>query len=64
MRGSRRRLFDSGLILLGLTLAAAIMDISLLHGAASRMLAMTLVTWLMCSLPLAMLIGHCTLSED
>jgi hypothetical protein len=64
MGGSNRRLFDSALTLLGLALAAAVIDISLLPRATSHMLAMSLATWLTCSMPLAMLIGHCTLSED
>jgi uncharacterized membrane protein len=64
MGGSKRRLFDSALTLLGLALAAAVLGIGLLPRPTSHMLAMSLATWLMCSMPLAMLMGHCTLSED
>jgi hypothetical protein len=64
MRGFRRRLFDSGSIFLGPAVIAAVLDISLLHGAAPRVLAMSLISWLILSLPLAVLIGHCALSGD
>jgi len=64
MTKSDRRLFDAALIVLGFVLIGAVVDISLLHGATSLRLAMSLITWLTCSLPVAMLIGHCALSEE
>jgi len=64
MTTSDRRLFDAALIVLGIALVAAVLDIGLLHGATSLRLAMTVIAWLMSSPPLAMLIGHCALSEE
>jgi hypothetical protein len=64
MTKARRRLFDTGLILLGCVLAVAALIVGLPLGAAARMLAMSVITWLMCSLPVAILIGHCALGED
>lgn len=64
MTKSGRRLFDALLVALGFVLIVAILDIGLLHDATSRMLATSLLTWLTCSLPAAMLIGHCALSEE
>jgi hypothetical protein len=63
MRKSSRRLFDAGLMILGLLLAVAVLNICLLCGATLLALAMTVITWLMCSLPVAVLIGHCALGE-
>lgn len=45
-------------------LIVAVLNLGVLHGATSRMLATSLLTWLMCSLPAAILIGHCALSEE
>lgn len=42
----------------------AILDISVSPGATTLRVAMTLIIWLICSLPVAMLIGHCALSEE
>ena len=64
MTKSDRRLFDAALIVLGFVLIGVVLDISLLHGTTSLRLAMSLITWLLCSLPVAMLIGHCALSEE
>jgi hypothetical protein len=64
MTKSDRRLFDAALIVLGFVLIGVVADISLLHGTTALRLAMSLITWLMCSLPVAMLIGHCALSEE
>jgi predicted membrane protein len=64
MRRSNKRLFDAVLFVLGFALTVALFDEVLLHGATSRMLATTLLTWLMWSVPLAILIGHCALSEE
>lgn len=59
-----RRLIDAVLIVLGFGLIVADLDVGRLHGASSLTLAMSLVTWMMCSLPVAVLIGHCALSEE
>jgi hypothetical protein len=64
MKLSGRRLIDAVLIGLGFVLIVAVLDLGVLHGATSRMLATSLLTWLMCSLPAAILIGHCALSEE
>jgi len=64
MRRSNKRLFDSVLFILGFVVTIAVLDGGLLHGATSRMLATSLLTWLMWSVPVAVLIGHCALSEE
>jgi len=64
MFNSRKRWFDTALIALGFVLFVAVLDRGLLHGATSRIVATSLLTWLMCSLPAAILIGHCALSEE
>jgi hypothetical protein len=64
MRRSNKRLFDAVLFILGFLLTVAVFNLVLLHGVASRMLATTLLTWLMWSVPVAVLIGHCALSEE
>jgi hypothetical protein len=64
MRRSNKRLFDGVLFVLGFALTVAVLDIGLLHGATSRMLITSLFTWLMWSVPVAVLIGHCALSEE
>ena len=64
MKLSGRRLIDAVLIGLGFVLIVAVLDLGVLHGATSRMLATSLLTSLMCSLPAAILIGHCALSEE
>ena len=64
MAKSARRLIDAVLIVLGFGLIVADLDVGRLHGASSLTLAMSLVTWMMCSLPVAVLIGHCALSEE
>ncbi len=57
-------MFDAVLIVLGFVLIVADLSVGRLHGASSLTLAMSLVTWLTCSLPIAVLIGHCALSEE
>ena len=64
MRRSNKRLFDAVLFILGFVVAVAILDGRLLHGAMECMLVTSLLTWLMWSVPVAMLIGHCALSEE
>jgi hypothetical protein len=64
MSKASKRLFDIGLIAVGFVLAVATTNIGMFPNAASRVFAMSLITWLLCSLPLAVLIGHCALSED
>jgi hypothetical protein len=64
MRRSNRRLFDATLFVLGFALTIAVLDLGLLHGPTARMLATSLLTWLMWSVPVAVLIGHCALSEE
>ena len=64
MRRSRKRLFDAGLMILGILLAIVVLRIALLCGATSRELATCVISWVMLSLPLAMLIGHCALGEE
>jgi len=64
MAKSARRLFDAVLIVLGFVLIVADLNIGWLHCVSSLTLAMSLITWLMCSLPVAVLIGHCALSEE
>jgi len=51
------------LIVIGFGLIVAVLNIGLPHGASSLTLTMSLIAWLMCSLPVAALIGHCALSE-
>ena len=64
MRRSRKRLFDAVLFLLGFVLAVAVLDVVVLHSETSRMVATSLLTWLTWSVPVAVLIGHCALSEE
>ncbi len=64
MRRPNKRLLDAVLFVLGFALILALFDVVLLHGATARMLATSLLTWLMWSVPVAMLIGHCALSEE
>jgi hypothetical protein len=64
MNKPNKRLFDAGLIMFGGMLTIAALDIGVLHSPTMRVLATSLITWLMCSLPVAMLAGHCALSED
>jgi hypothetical protein len=64
MRRSNKRLFDAVLFILGFVLAVAVLDVVVLHSETSRMLATSLLTWLMWSVPVAVLIGHCALSEE
>ena len=64
MRRSNKRLVDAGLFLLGFVLVVAILDTVLVHGALARMLATSVFTWLSWSVPVAVLIGHCALSEE
>jgi hypothetical protein len=64
MRRSNKRLFDAVLFLLGFVLAVAVLDVVVLHSETSRMVATSLLTWLTWSVPVAVLIGHCALSEE
>ena len=64
MKFSGRRLFNAVLIGLGFLLIAVVLNLAVLHFATSHMLAMITLVWLMCSLPAAVLIGHCALGED
>jgi hypothetical protein len=64
MTKSNWRLIDAVLAMAGCALLVAVLDLGLLHGASSLKLAMSLITWLMCSLPVAVLIGHCALGEE
>jgi hypothetical protein len=64
MRRSNKRLFDAVLFILGFVLAVAVLDVVVLHSETSRMLATSLLTWLMWSVPVAVLIGHCALREE
>ncbi len=64
MATSGRRLFDAVLIVLGLVLIVAVLNTGLLHGASPLTLTMSLITWLIFSLPVATLIGHCALGEE
>ncbi len=64
MKRSSRRLFDVVLFVLGFVLVVAVLDTVLVHGATARMLATSLFTWLSWSVPVAVLIGHCALSEE
>jgi hypothetical protein len=61
---SDKRLFDAVLIVLGCVVLIVVADVRLLHGATSVALAMGLILWLTASLPVAVLIGHCALSEE
>jgi hypothetical protein len=64
MRRSRKRLFDAGLMILGILLTVVVLRIALLCGATSRELVTCVISWLTLSLPLAVLIGHCALGEE
>jgi len=64
MAKTARRLFDTALIVLGFVLIVADLNIGRRHGVSPLTLAMSLITWMMCSLPMAVLIGHCALSEE
>ncbi len=64
MAKSVRRLFDAVLIALGFVLIVADLTIGRRYGASPLTLAMSLITWMMYSLPMAVLIGHCALSEE
>ena len=64
MQLSGRRLFDAALIGLGFVLIVVVLNLAVLPFATSHMLATIMLVWLMCSLPAAVLIGHCALSED
>jgi hypothetical protein len=64
MRRSRRQLLDVGLIILGYLFAVVVVWTALLCGATSLELATCVCAWLMLSLPLAILIGHCALGEE
>ena len=64
MRRSRRRLIDAGLIILGYLFTIVVIWTALLCGATSLELATCVCAWLMLSLPLAVLIGHCALGEE
>ena len=46
MRRSNKRLFDAVLFVLGFAVTVALFNVVLLHGATSRMLATSLLTWL------------------
>jgi hypothetical protein len=61
---SDKRLFDIVLIVLGCVVLVAVLDVRVLHGATSVLFAASLIAWLMASLPVAVLIGHCALSEE
>ena len=63
MRRSNKRLFDAVLFILGFVLAVAVLNVVVLHSETSRMLATSLLTWLMWSVPVAVLIGHCALER-
>jgi len=64
MRDSSKRLFDAGLMVLGLVLAVAVLNICLLCGATLLALAMTVNRLANVLVAGAMLIGHCALGEE
>ena len=64
MKRYGRRLFDAALIGSGFVLIVVVLNLVVLHGATPLTLATILLVWLMCSLPVAVLIGHCALSEE
>jgi hypothetical protein len=64
MNKAGRRLLDLGLLLVGFVLTVALLNLDRLHGETSRVIAISLIGWLMTSLPIGVLIGHCALSED
>lgn len=64
MTKTGKRLFDVGLTLFGFLLVVALFNVDRLANPASRVIAVSVIGWLMTSLPLGILIGHCALSED
>ncbi len=64
MKRYGRRLFDAALIASGFVLIVVGLNLVVPHGATPLMVATILLVWLMGSLPVAVLIGHCALSEE
>lgn len=64
MTKAGKRVFDLMLTIFGFLLVVALLNVDRLHGGASRVVAISVIGWLMTSLPLGVLIGHCALSED
>lgn len=64
MSKAGKRVFDLGLVVFGFLLIVALMNVDRLQGGATRVVAISVIGWLMTSLPLGVLIGHCALSED
>jgi hypothetical protein len=64
MTKAGKRLLDLGLLLFGFLLVVALLNVDRMAAGASRVVAISIIGWLMASLPLGMLIGHCALGED
>ena len=64
MTKAGKRLFDLGLLLFGFLLVVALLNVDRMAAGASRVVAISVIGWLMTSLPLGVLIGHCALGED
>ena len=64
MTKAGKRLLDLGLLTFGFLLAVALLNVDRLGAGASRVVAISVIGWLMTSLPLGVLIGHCALRED
>jgi hypothetical protein len=64
MTKAGKRIFDLGLLLFGFLLVIALFGVDRVHDGTTRVVAISIIGWLMTSLPLGMLIGHCALSED
>ncbi len=64
MTKADKRRFDLGLLVFGFLLVVALLNVDRLTVGASRVVAISVIGWLMTSLPLGVLIGHCALSED
>jgi hypothetical protein len=64
MTKAGKRLLDLGLLVFGFLLVMALLNIDRMTAGASRVVAISVIGWLMTSLPFGVLIGHCALSED
>ena len=59
-----KRLFDVSMLLFGFLLIVALMNVDHFTTGTTRVIAFSVIGWLMTSLPLGVLIGHCVLSRE
>lgn len=64
MSKAGKRLFDLGMLVFGFALVVALLNLDRFTSGTTRVIAVSVIGWLMTSLPLGVLIGHCALSED